>query len=94
MSGGAGPSSISEKERKEMMDAVTKIIEKPIVIQNVQESLPSRSNHKHLKNLSKVSESSLKESSSIKESFERAHNDDDDDIEEDIVDEVGASKHH
>lgn len=78
MAGGAGNAGISEKERKDIMDNFQKIMEKPIVIEEQKQATRKSSNPS--KSLSKISESSIKESMSFKDN----KNDDDDSI----IDEV------
>lgn len=85
MAGGAGSAVMSEKERKDIMDNFQKIMEKPIVIQEEPPKPAARKNNNYQsKSLSKISESSIKESMSFKE-----HNKDDD--EDSIIDEVEDS---
>ena len=78
MAGGAGNAGISEKERKDIMENFQKIMEKPIVIEEQKQATRKSSNPS--KSLSKISESSIKESMSFKDN----KNDDDDSI----IDEV------
>lgn len=84
MAGGAGTSALSEKERKDIMDNFQKVMEKPIVIQEEQKHATRKPTNPS-KSLSKISESSIKESMSFKEH----HNKDDDD--DSIIDEVEDS---
>ena len=83
MAGGAGGAALSEKERKDIMDNFQKIMEKPIVIQEEAKPGHRKNNINQSKNLSKISESSIKESMSFKEQKEED--------EESIVDEVEDS---
>jgi cobalamin biosynthesis protein CobT len=83
MAGGAGTSALSDKERKDIMDNFQKVMEKPIVIQEEQKHATRKPTNPS-KSLSKISESSIKESMSFKDH----HNKDDDDS---IIDEVEDS---
>lgn len=84
MAGGSGAAGLSEKERKDIMENFQKIMEKPIVIQEEVKQIPAnRKNTNPQKNLSKISESSIKESMSFKD-----HKDEDEDS---IIDEVEDS---